>query len=77
VTLVAFDWIRQINISPNPLFQQIAKYYIRQYLFLYAILYSLGNKKDNWTECNLADFRNSPNRQNKFYAKFSSYTVLL
>jgi len=36
VTLVAFEWFRQINISPNPLFQQIAKYYIHQYLFLYG-----------------------------------------
>jgi len=36
----------------------------------------LGNKKDNLAEFNLADFRNSLNRQNKFYAKFSSYTVL-
>jgi len=35
--LVAFEWFCQINISPNPLFQQIAKYYIRQYLFLYGI----------------------------------------
>jgi len=41
----------------------------------YCILYALGNKKDNLAEFNLADFRNSPNRQNKFYAKFSSYTV--
>jgi len=29
VTLVAFEWFCQINILPNPLFQQIAKYYIR------------------------------------------------
>jgi len=33
VTLVAFEWFCQIHVSPNPLFQQIAKYYIRQYLF--------------------------------------------
>ena len=37
VILVAFEWFRQINILPNPLFQQIAKYYICQYLFLYSI----------------------------------------
>jgi len=37
VTLVAFEWFRQINILPNPLFQQIVKYYIYQYLFLYGI----------------------------------------
>jgi len=36
MTLVAFKWFRQINILPNPLFQQITKYYIRQYLFLYG-----------------------------------------
>jgi len=42
----------------------------------YCILHSLGNKKDNLAEFNLADFWNSPNRQNKFYANFSSYTVL-
>jgi len=40
-----------------------------------CILHALGNKKENLAEFNLADFRNSPNRQNKFYAKFSSYTV--
>jgi len=39
-------------------------------------LHSLGNKKDNLVEFNLADFHNSPNRQNKFYAKFSSYMVI-
>jgi len=33
--------------------------------------------KENLAEFNLADFRNSPNRQNKFYAKFSSYTVIV
>jgi len=37
VTLVAFEWFCQINISLNPSFQQIAKYYTRQYLFLYGI----------------------------------------
>jgi len=37
VTLVAFGRFHQINITPNPLFQQIAKYYICQYLFLYGI----------------------------------------
>jgi len=42
----------------------------------YCTLRALGNKKDNLAEFNLADFRNSPNHQNKFYAKFSSYTVL-
>jgi len=42
----------------------------------YCILHSLGNKKDNLAEFNLADFCNSSNRQNKFYAKFSSYTVV-
>jgi len=40
-----------------------------------CILHALGNKKENLVEFNLADFCNSPNRQNKFYAKFSSYMV--
>jgi len=31
--------------------------------------------KKNLVVFNLADFHNSPNHQNKFYAKFSSYTV--
>ena len=35
------------------------------------ILHALGNL----VVFNLADFHNSPNRQNKFYAKFSSYMV--
>jgi len=43
----------------------------------YCILHALSNKKDNLAEFNLADFCNSPNRQNKFYAKFSSYTVTI
>jgi len=38
VTLVAFESFCQINILPSKLFQQIAKYYICQYLFLYGIL---------------------------------------
>jgi len=40
----------------------------------YCILHALGLKK-NLAEFNLVDFHNSPNRQNKFYTKFSSYTV--
>jgi len=36
VTLVAFQWFCQINILPNLLFQQITKYYICQYLFLFS-----------------------------------------
>jgi len=40
-----------------------------------CILHALDNKKENLAEFNLADFRNSPNRQNKFYAKFLSYMV--
>jgi len=31
--------------------------------------------KKNLVVFNLVDFCNSPNRQNKFYTKFSSYTV--
>jgi len=41
-----------------------------------CILHALGNKKENLAEFNLVDFHNSPNRQNKLYAKFSSCTVL-
>jgi len=43
-------------------------------ILYYCILHSLGNK-DNLAKFNLADIRNSPNRQNKFYAKFSSCMV--
>jgi len=41
----------------------------------YRILHTLDSKKENIAVFNLADFHNSPNRQNKVYAKFSSYTV--
>jgi len=41
----------------------------------YCILHALGNKKEKLAVFNLADFRNSPNCQNKFYTKISSYTV--
>jgi len=41
----------------------------------YYILHAWGNKIENLAVFNLADFRNLPNHQNKFYAKFSSYTV--
>jgi len=39
----------------------------------YCILHALGKKI--LAVINLADFCNSPNHQNKFYAKFSSYMV--
>jgi len=48
MTLVAFDRFRQINISPSPLFQQIAKYYIRQYLFLYGITLAVDLYYPSW-----------------------------
>jgi len=50
VSLVAFEWFCQINISPNLLFQQIAKYYIRQYLFLYGNMekWALFQVAKNW-----------------------------
>ena len=54
-------------------FWVIGRFYIGE---RYCILHALGNKKDNFAEFNLADFHNLPNCQNKFYAKFSSYTVL-
>jgi len=41
----------------------------------YCILHALGNKEENLVVFNLADFRNLPNYQNKFYTKFSSYTI--
>jgi len=50
----------------------IGGFYIGEH---YCILHVLGNKKENLAVFNLADFRNLPNRQNKFYAKFSSYMV--
>jgi len=50
----------------------IGKFYIGE---CYCILHALGNKKEGLVVFNMADFHNSPNRQNKFYAKFSSYTV--
>jgi len=37
MTLVALERFHRINISLNPLFQQVTKYYIHQYLFLYSI----------------------------------------
>jgi len=40
----------------------------------YCILDAFDNKK-NLAVFNLADFCNFPNHQNKFYTKFSSYTV--
>jgi len=42
-----------------------------------CILHALGSKKENLAVFNLADFCNSPNHQNKFYAKFSSYMVVI
>ena len=41
----------------------------------YCILHALGNEKENLAVFNLTDFHNLPNRQNIFYAKFSSCTV--
>jgi len=52
----------------------IGGFYIGEY---YCILHALGNKKENLVVFNLADFCNSPNHQNKFHAKFSSYTVFI
>jgi len=45
----------------------IGKCYCSSTITLYAL--------DNLAVFNLADFHNSPNHQNKFYAKFSSCTV--
>ena len=43
-------------------------------MLTFSILHVLGNK-ENLAVFNLVDFCNSPNRQNKFYTKFKSYTV--
>jgi len=61
----------QFNLANQSFLSDWQILYWRTLLYLHA----LGNKKDNLAEFNLADFHNSPNRQNKFYAKFSSYTV--
>jgi len=50
----------------------IGGFYIGEH---YCILHALRNKKENLAVFNLADFHNSSNRQNKFYAKFSFYMV--
>jgi len=49
-----------------------------QILYQQTLLYlhALGNKIENLVAFNLADFCNSPNCQNKFYTKFSSYMVV-
>jgi len=62
---------RQFNLANQSFLSDWQILYWRTLLYLH----SLGSKKENLAEFNLADFRNSPNRQNKFYAKFSSYTV--
>jgi len=40
-----------------------------------TVFYMHWTIKDNLTVFNLADFHNLSNHQNKFYTKFSSYTV--
>jgi len=62
----------QFNLANQSFMSDWRILYWRMLLYLHA----LGNKKENLAEFNLADFCNSPNHQNKFYAKFSSYTVL-
>jgi len=53
----------------------LSEWWILYWRMLLYILHALGNKKENLVEFNLADFCNSPNRQNKFFAKFSSYMI--
>ena len=69
-----FSWIYRIRCGNLiwwiNLFWVIGGFYIGE---CYCILHALGNKKENLAVFNLADFHNSPNCQNKFYAKFSSY----
>jgi len=50
----------------------IGEFYIGKH---YCSSHALGNKKENLVVFNLVDFCDSPNYQNKFYAKFSSYMV--
>jgi len=52
------------------LFRMIGGFYIGE---RYCTLHALGNKIENLAVFNLVDFCNSPNHQNKFYAKFSFY----
>jgi len=52
----------------------IGGFYIGEH---YCILHALGNKNENLAVFNLADFRNLPNCQNKFYTKYSSHTVII
>jgi len=63
---------RQLNLANQ--------YFLSDWRILYwQILLSftcIEQQKMNLAVFNLADFHNSPNRQNKFYTKFSSYTVL-
>jgi len=51
----------------------IGRFYIGE---RYCILHALGNTKENLAVNNLADFCILPNHQNKFNAKFSSYTIV-
>jgi len=48
-------------------------------LYWQTLLYftCIGHLKKNLVAFNLVDFHNPPNRQNKFYAKFSSYMVYI
>jgi len=62
---------QQFNLANQSFLSDWRILYWRTLLYLH----SLGNKKENLAEFNLVDFRNSPNRQNKFYVKFSSYTL--
>jgi len=62
---------RWFNLA-NQSFWVIGGFYVGK---CYCILHALGNKKENLVVFNLADFCNSPNCKNKFYAKFSSYTA--
>ena len=48
----------------------IGRFYIDKHYYMHWAI-----KKEDLVVFNLADFRNLPNRQNKFYTKFSSYPV--
>jgi len=64
---------QQFNLANQSFLGDWQILYWRTLLYLHA----LGNKIENLVAFNLVDFCNLPNCQNKFYAKFLSYTVIM
>jgi len=73
LTIPSRQWIpHKMNIWQQ--FNLANQSFLSDWRILYwQMLHVLGNKKENLVVLNLADFCNLPNRQNKFYTKFSSY----